>query len=55
MWLNGRWFPQIVDRDSGNISIQYLQGGHKAFNKSKVSGPMINQIIANIILVLDLC
>ena len=22
-WLNGRWFLQIVDRDSGNLYIQY--------------------------------
>ena len=23
-WLNGRWFLQIVDRDSGNLYIQYI-------------------------------
>ena len=24
MKLNGRWFPQIVDRDSGNLYIKYI-------------------------------
>ena len=23
-WLNGRWFPQIVDRDSGRESISNI-------------------------------
>ena len=23
-WLNGRWFPQIVDRDSGNLYPIYI-------------------------------
>ena len=25
MKLNGRWFPQIVDRDSGNLYPIYIQ------------------------------
>ena len=40
MKLNGRWFPQIVDRDSGNLCPIY-----PPFNCSDFCIPMVGGVV----------